>query len=195
MPGDLLGYAARAVAMSTAQSGCSRTGISSYGATLSSVGLRLTRARDPFYLRDDMSAARHHLCEAIRIAAPHHFVRSFIDAGREIRHLLQALVIGHHLNAADSEYAQELLRGFTPEKTWIEPANQAPGCAHLGDFSHREVDILELAAGDVPNREIARRLVLSEHTVKWYWKQIFGKLNVHRRLQAVISARAAGLIH
>ena len=47
----------------------------------------------------------------------------------------------------------------------------------------------------MPNREIARRLVLSEHTVKWYWKQIFGKLNVHRRLQAVISARAAGLIH
>ncbi|HUI60704.1 MAG TPA: helix-turn-helix transcriptional regulator, partial [Steroidobacteraceae bacterium] len=63
------------------------------------------------------------------------------------------------------------------------------------ELSHREVDILELAASDVPNREIARRLVLSEHTVKWYWKQIFGKLNVHRRLQAVISARAAGLIH
>ena len=67
--------------------------------------------------------------------------------------------------------------------------------ARVGEFTDREVDILELAASDVPNREIARRLVLSEHTVKWYWKQIFGKLNVHRRLQAVISARAAGVIH
>ena len=148
-----------------------------------------------YFLREDMSAARQHICEAIRIAAPHNFVRSFIDAGREIRYLLQGLVTGQYLNAAESDYAQELLRGFTPEKTWIESANQAPGCAHLGGFSHREVDILELAASDVPNREIARRLVLSEHTVKWYWKQIFGKLNVHRRLQAVISARAAGLIH
>ena len=91
---------------------------------------------------------------------------------------------------------REVLCGFTSEKTWVEPANPAStGCWHAGEFSHREVDILELAAGDVPNREIARRLVLSEHTVKWYWKQIFGKLNVHRRLQAVITARAAGLIH
>jgi len=54
--------------------------------------------------------------------------------------------------------------------------------------------ILELAAGDVPNREIARRLALSENTVKWYWKRIFGKLCVRRRLQAVNSARAAGVI-
>ena len=51
-----------------------------------------------------------------------------------------------------------------------------PRGAYAGEFSHREVDILEMAASDVPNREIARRLVLSEHTVKWYWKQIFGKL-------------------
>ena len=149
-----------------------------------------------FYLRDDMSAARHYMCEAIHIAAPHHLVRSFIDAGREVRRLLQAVVAGNHVKEEEYEYAQEVLCGFTPEKTWSEPANHAStGGVLVGEFSHREVDILELAASDVPNREIARRLVLSEHTVKWYWKQIFGKLNVHRRLQAVISARAAGLIH
>jgi DNA-binding NarL/FixJ family response regulator len=94
------------------------------------------------------------------------------------------------------EYAQDVLGAFNSEKTWTETP-QAPSVetTRLGEFTHREVDILELAASDVPNREIARRLVLSEHTVKWYWKQIFGKLNVHRRLQAVISARAAGVIH
>jgi LuxR family transcriptional regulator, maltose regulon positive regulatory protein len=149
-----------------------------------------------FYLRDDTSAARHHVYESIRIAAPHRFVRSFIDAGAEIRHLLQALVATDHVNADELEYARQVLRGFTSEKTWVEPSNQAlSGRVQAGEFTHREVDILELAASDVPNREIARRLVLSEHTVKWYWKQIFGKLNVHRRLQAVITARAAGLIH
>ncbi len=149
-----------------------------------------------FYLRDESSAARHYLCEAIRIAAPHDFLRSFIDGGGEIRHLMQSLVTGHHVDGPELEFARRVLRGFTSEKTWVEPANQAPAtCVQIGEFSHREVDILELAANDVPNREIARRLVLSEHTVKWYWKQIFGKLNVHRRLQAVISARAAGLIH
>jgi LuxR family maltose regulon positive regulatory protein len=149
-----------------------------------------------FYLRDDMSAARQHVHEAIRIAAPHRFVRSFIDAGAEIRHLLRALVTADHVAAGELEFALQVLRGCTSEKAWVEPGNQAlTARVQAGEFTHREVDILELAAGDVPNREIARRLVLSEHTVKWYWKQIFGKLNVHRRLQAVITARAAGLIH
>jgi len=150
-----------------------------------------------FHVRDDMSAARHYTCEAIRIGAPHHFMRSFIDAGEEIRQLLHSVVSGHLVDGAALGYAQEVLQGFTSEKTWTEAPTQAPalGCLRAGEFTHREVDILELAASDVPNREIARRLVLSEHTVKWYWKQIFGKLNVHRRLQAVISARAAGVIH
>jgi len=156
------------------------------------VGLELAAL---FHLRDDMSAARHHVCEAIRIAAPHGLMRSFIDAGPEIRELLRAVSTGHHANEAALPYAREVLGGFPSEKTWMEPAIQASaGKARMGELTHREVDILELAAGDVPNREIARRLVLSEHTVKWYWKQIFGKLNVHRRLQAVMSARAGGMI-
>jgi ATP/maltotriose-dependent transcriptional regulator MalT len=150
-----------------------------------------------FHVRDDMSAARHYTCEAIRIAASHHFMRSFIDAGEEIRQLLHAVISDRLVDGEALEYAEEVLQGFTSEKTWTEAPSQAPalGCLRAGEFTHREVDILELAASDVPNREIARRLVLSEHTVKWYWKQIFGKLNVHRRLQAVISARAAGVIH
>ena len=35
---------------------------------------------------------------------------------------------------------------------------------------------------------------MAENTVKWYWKRIFGKLCMRRRLQAVNSARAAGVI-
>jgi LuxR family transcriptional regulator, maltose regulon positive regulatory protein len=161
-------------------------------------GLRLAlELATLFCQRDDLSAARHHVCEAIRIAAPHRYLRSFVDAGRPIHHLLQAAVSGQQLTATESGFAQEVLRGFTLEKSWSEGSPPLPASigSYAGEFSHREVDILELAASDVPNREIARRLVLSEHTVKWYWKQIFGKLNVHRRLQAVISARAAGLIH
>ena len=147
-----------------------------------------------FQLRDDVSAAQHYTCEAIRIGAPQRFMRSFLDGGQEIRQLLQ--VVGSGPDAASAAYAHELLQAFSPERSWVE-ATRRPDQAGLlvEEFTNREVDILELAASDVPNREIARRLVLSEHTVKWYWKQIFGKLHVHRRLQAVISARAAGVIH
>jgi LuxR family transcriptional regulator, maltose regulon positive regulatory protein len=153
-----------------------------------------------FHLREDPSAARRYVGEAIRIAAPQGLVRPFIDAGGEIRPLLEAVAAGILTNDAETAFVQEVLRGMVCDRTWTESANPAAagavpaGAARTRELSHREVDILELAAGDVPNREIARRLVLSEHTVKWYWKQIFGKLNVHRRLQAVISARAGGLI-
>jgi LuxR family transcriptional regulator, maltose regulon positive regulatory protein len=149
-----------------------------------------------FLLRDDLSAARHYACEAIRIAAPHRMLRSFIDAGSAIHTLLRAVAAEAQADESIAAFAREVLRIVDAEKPWSEPpAHTSAGALRVGGLTHREVDILELAAGDVPNREIARRLVLSEHTVKWYWKQIFGKLNVHRRLQAVISARAGGLIH
>jgi ATP/maltotriose-dependent transcriptional regulator MalT len=149
-----------------------------------------------FYLRKDASTARHYACEALRLAAPHHLLRPLVDAGPELRSVLHAALVARQVREAEAEFALQVL-GSAHDRSWIGTTAPLGGSAgvQLGEFSHREVDILELAASDVPNREIARRLVLSEHTVKWYWKQIFGKLNVHRRLQAVICARAAGLIH
>ncbi|HTY48886.1 MAG TPA: LuxR C-terminal-related transcriptional regulator [Steroidobacteraceae bacterium] len=143
-----------------------------------------------FRIREDASAARQYLCEALRLAAPGGLIRPF--TGAAVRQLLVEVLGQRPLPGAAAEHARAVL-GVGHEPAWM-PAPAAAAGVRGDEFSHREVDILELAAGDVPNREIARRLVLSEHTVKWYWKQIFGKLNVHRRLQAVISARAAGLI-
>jgi len=90
-------------------------------------------------------------------------MRSFIDAGEEIRQLLHSVVSGHLVDGAALGYAQEVLQGFTSEKTWTEHQlkRQPSGACAQVRFTHREVDILELAASDVPNREIARRLVLS----------------------------------
>src|SRR5262249_61291372 len=48
-------------------------------------GLRLAlELATLFYLREDMSAAQHYTCEAIRLGAPHRFMRSFLDGGPEI---------------------------------------------------------------------------------------------------------------
>lgn len=61
-------------------------------------------------------------------------------------------------------------------------------------LSEREVEILRLIEDGYTNREIAQRLVLSLETVKWYNKQIYSKLGVHNRTQAVASAKAARLL-
>ena len=65
--------------------------------------------------------------------------------------------------------------------------------AALG-LTGREVEILELIAAGLSNREIAERLFVSENTVKTHSSRVFAKLNARRRTQAVQIAKAEGLI-
>ena len=58
----------------------------------------------------------------------------------------------------------------------------------------REHDVLALLADGVGNREIAHRLGISEHTVKFHLSAIFGKLGATTRTEAVRRAARAGLI-
>ncbi len=58
----------------------------------------------------------------------------------------------------------------------------------------RETDILILMAEELSNREIAERLFLELTTVKWYNQQIYGKLGVNKRHDAIARAKALGLL-
>jgi DNA-binding CsgD family transcriptional regulator len=107
--------------------------------------------------------------------------------------VLALTLAGTVLTDAQRSFAQGVLGAFGELRLGV-PRDALPDAGQPADLNRRERDILELAAGDVPNREIARRLALSENTVKWYWKRIFAKLAVSRRLQAVNCARAAGVI-
>jgi non-specific serine/threonine protein kinase len=59
-------------------------------------------------------------------------------------------------------------------------------------LTDRELEILQLLADGLSNREIAQELVITYGTVKWYNKQIYSKLGVHSRAQAVARARETG---
>ena len=58
----------------------------------------------------------------------------------------------------------------------------------------RELEILQLIAAGLSNREIAERLNVSENTVKTHSTRLFSKLNARRRTQAVQIAKEAGLV-
>ena len=60
-------------------------------------------------------------------------------------------------------------------------------------LSRRELQVLQLIADGLSNREIAARLVLSLNTVKGHTRKIYGKLGVNSRTQAVAQARALAL--
>ncbi len=57
----------------------------------------------------------------------------------------------------------------------------------------RELQILELIAGGLSNKEIAERLFVSENTVKTHSKRLFEKLNARRRTQAVAAGKQLGI--
>ena len=61
-------------------------------------------------------------------------------------------------------------------------------------ITERETEILKLLADGLTNREIATRMVLTIGTVKWYNQQIYSKLEVKNRTQAVACARRLGLM-
>lgn len=62
------------------------------------------------------------------------------------------------------------------------------------ELTHREFEVLQLLAEGLPNKQIAQRLEISEHTVKFHVDAILGKLGAHSRTEAVTRAARMGLI-
>src|SRR5215208_6787680 len=63
---------------------------------------------------------------------------------------------------------------------------------HLHD---RETAILKRLAAGLSDQQIANDLCLSLHTVKWYNRQIYAKLGVKSRTQAIVCAENLGVLH
>jgi DNA-binding NarL/FixJ family response regulator len=79
-----------------------------------------------------------------------------------------------------------VLRSLRQRSGWEVRVPEDP---RLQDLSAREREVLELIAEGAPNREIAQRLVLSEHTVKNHVKAVLAKLRVRSRTAAAAIAR------
>lgn len=89
----------------------------------------------------------------------------------------------------------ELSKELTHPAQAASLAAIAPTLYPLDDpLTERELEILHLIADGLSNREIADQLVLAVSTVKWYINEIFGKLHVTNRTQAVAHARELGLL-
>jgi ATP/maltotriose-dependent transcriptional regulator MalT len=74
------------------------------------------------------------------------------------------------------------------------PPVQADEATLVESLTAREHDVLALVADGLPNRDIAARLAISDHTVKFHLASIFGKLGVSTRTEAVQRGLRLGVI-
>jgi DNA-binding NarL/FixJ family response regulator len=65
---------------------------------------------------------------------------------------------------------------------------------HNDKLSDRELEILHLVASGISNKEISKKLIISEHTVETHLINIFRKLEVKSRIKAVLTAQKKGLL-
>jgi LuxR family maltose regulon positive regulatory protein len=96
-----------------------------------------------------------------------------------------------------SSYARRLLAAIDRENTSKATENVPSMRAHpslVEPLTRREIQVLELLAQGLTNAEIGQRLYISLPTVKSHTRNLYGKLGVHSRKQAVDRARALNLL-
>jgi ATP/maltotriose-dependent transcriptional regulator MalT len=74
------------------------------------------------------------------------------------------------------------------------PLYSAQLIAPIEPLNERELEILQLIANGLSNHEIAERLVIALSTVKWHINNLFGKLGVRSRTQALVRAKELALL-
>ena len=96
------------------------------------------------------------------------------------------------------DYTARLLAAFEAEEQKSEDESQLPPALPaqplIEPLSQRELEVLRLIAQGLSNREISERLFLAVITVKGHNRNIFRKLQVRRRTEAIACARELGLL-
>jgi LuxR family maltose regulon positive regulatory protein len=144
------------------------------------------------------------LAEALAQAEPEGYVRLFVDEGPPMQALLEQVLaaqFSHRLAGPQSStaYLEHLLAAFGGSRAPGTPSGEvAPSAARnqalIEPLKERELAVLRLLATGKSNVEIAHELIVAPSTIKWYLKQLYAKLQVHSRMQALTRARELRLL-
>jgi LuxR family maltose regulon positive regulatory protein len=133
--------------------------------------------------------------QAFVIGEPENYVRLFVDEGQPMAELLRQAA-SHGLAP---EYVKKLLAAFGGETKdegqtleSLSPSLTSDSSSLIEPLSERELEILRLLKTELSGPEIARELTISLSTVRTHTKNIYSKLGVHNRRQAVARAENLG---
>ena len=143
------------------------------------------------------------------MARTERYARAFLDLGVPLHALLERLAPGGTVAGAQAAagpraggaYARDLLDALQQERSArgsrgsdiVLPPSSGTG-ASIDSLTDRELEVLRLLSRGLSNKGIAERLVVAPSTVKQHLKNIYSKLDVHSRTQAVARGRELGLL-
>lgn len=122
------------------------------------------------------------LTNAVKLAEPDGFLQLFLEEGSPISRLLPKI------RQTSPKFVEKLLLEFSKQDTnqkTIEPVNNNL----ISPLSEQEIRVLKLIVLGKSNQEIAEELFISIGTAKWHVHNIFQKLGVNNRPQAIALAR------
>jgi LuxR family maltose regulon positive regulatory protein len=147
----------------------------------------------------DERSALAALKQAVALAQPGGFIRAFVDLGPRMARLVGKLAQSN----AGSSYVRQVLEACV-SSSWPDHPKPRPGSlprwpsigrsALAEPLTEREQEVLELLAQRLSAKEIAQHLVISDRTVKRHCANIYLKLGVGTRKEAVATAIAEGIL-
>jgi len=133
------------------------------------------------------------LSRTLTLAEPEGYVRLFVDAGPPMARLLYMAAA----NDLNHSYIDQLLGAFNTREPEEEKAGKIESSSDsklVEPLSDREIEVLQCIAEGLSNREVAQKLSISITTIKSHTRNIYGKLGVNSRTQAVAKARVWGIL-
>jgi LuxR family maltose regulon positive regulatory protein len=148
----------------------------------------------------DIKQADTSLERALELAEPENYIRIFINEGKPVEQLLRELKVKVKDKPHLSNYITRLLYSF--EKDTTSTSNKdgvyfkttiKRGTQTEIKITKRELHVLQLICAGYSNRQISNKLVITLDTVKKHASNIFNKLGVNNRSQAIIQAHQLGI--
>jgi LuxR family maltose regulon positive regulatory protein len=127
------------------------------------------------------------LAKAVKLAEPEGYIRVFVDLGAPMAALLKEAIP----RGINSSYIRKLLTEFERKQ---RPVNTTAYQPMVEPLTERELEVLRLLADGLSNEEIAKTLVLTVSTIKSHAHNIYAKLGVRTRTQAIKRAVSLNLL-
>lgn len=155
------------------------------------VDVLLTDLRMEGMSGDELIAELHKTCPGLRAAVLTNF-----HSDEDVFRAMRAGVKAYLLKSAPMEDVIDVVRKVYAGERWIPPhiAQQLADRVARDQLSTREVEILQLIANGMKNREIAEALCISQHTVRNHVNNVLEKLDSRDRTEAVTIALRQGLV-